>query len=77
MSSDEILPAALALPLQDRAKLARQILLSLDEGEEAEAASEWLTEINRRAEQVENGTASLVDWVDAHAQVRAELASRR
>ncbi len=77
MSSDEILPAALALPLQDRAKLARQILLSLDEGEEADAAGEWLTEINRRAQQVENGTASLVDWDVAHTQVRAELASRR
>jgi putative addiction module component (TIGR02574 family) len=76
MSSDEILPAALALSAKERAKLARELLQSL-ENPEAEAEAAWIAEIDRRAEQVENGTAQLVDWEIARDQIAQRLKARR
>ncbi|MEY4580849.1 MAG: hypothetical protein RL701_5552 [Pseudomonadota bacterium] len=76
MSSDEILPAALALPAKERAKLAREILQSL-EASDPSAEAAWLDEIERRAEQVEDGTAQLVDWDVARDQIARALKARR
>ena len=76
MSSDEILPAALALSAKERAKLAREILQSLQDPDvDAEAA--WVEEIDRRAQQVEDGTAQLVDWDVAREQIARGLKARR
>lgn len=76
MSSDEILPAALALSAKERAKLAREILESL-QNPDADADTAWIEEIDRRAQQVENGTAQLVDWDVARAQIAERLKARR
>lgn len=76
MSSDEILPAALALSAKERAKLAREILQSLQDPDvDAEAA--WIEELDRRAQQVEDGTAQLVDWDVARDQIAQGLKARR
>jgi putative addiction module component (TIGR02574 family) len=76
MSSDEILPAALALPANERAKLAREILQSLQNSDPSTEAA-WIDEIERRADQVENGTAQLVDWDVAREQIAQRLKARR
>ena len=76
MSSDEILPAALALPANERAKLAREILESLQSPDpDAEAA--WVEEVDSRAQQIEDGTAQLVDWEIARDQIASRLKARR
>ena len=78
MSSDEILPAALALSAKERAKLAREILESLQNPDaDADADAAWIEEIDRRAQEVENGTAPLVDWDVARGQIAQRLKARR
>lgn len=76
MSSDEILPAALALPAKERAKLAREILQSLQTPDPG-ADEAWVDEIDRRAQEIEDGTAQLVDWESAREQIANRLKARR
>lgn len=77
MSSDDLLPAALALSVKERAKLARDLLESLREVDEGDVEGAWIEEIDRRAEQVENGTAKLVDWESARDEIAGRLKARR
>ncbi|MCC6998923.1 MAG: addiction module protein [Deltaproteobacteria bacterium] len=63
---------ALALPAQDRAALAHDLLRSLDDADDPDADQAWLIEIERRAAEVDAGTAVLDDW----SAVRERLASR-
>lgn len=77
MSSDEILPAALALTPKERAKLARELLESLHDVDEGDIEAEWVEEINRRASEVDNGTAKLVDWDVARHEIAERLKTRR
>jgi hypothetical protein len=71
-SEKDIFAGAMALPVETRARLAHELLASLDEGEDAGAAEAWLEEIDRRAREVEDGTASLEEW----SAVRDRLARR-
>jgi len=75
MASDEeidVFAAALALPYDERARLARELLESLDEGEDADAAADWVAEIDRRMQEIKNGKAEFEDW----EVVRARLERR-
>ncbi len=71
-SEKDILADALALPAEERARLAHELLISLDEQEDPDAADAWLAEIDRRVREVEDGTAQLEDW----EVVRDRLAQR-
>jgi hypothetical protein len=71
-SENDVLNDALALPAEKRARIAHELLVSLDEREDPQAAEAWLSEIDRRAREVEGGTAELEDW----EVVRARLARR-
>lgn len=71
-SDEDVFTEALSLPAGDRARLAKELLASLDQTRDADAAEAWLDEIERRARDVEAGTASLESW----AAVRARLAAR-
>jgi putative addiction module component (TIGR02574 family) len=77
MSADKLRQEALALPLDERAALAKELLLSLDEGADAGAEEAWVEELDRRAQAVANGTATLVNWADAEKRISARLKARR
>jgi putative addiction module component (TIGR02574 family) len=77
MSKDELREAALRLPREQRADLARTLLRSLEEGSDADAASAWVEELTRRAHEVADGTAKLVDWETARERIAARLKARR
>jgi putative addiction module component (TIGR02574 family) len=68
-----VLEDALALTTDDRARIAHELLNSL-ESEDADAAAAWSKEIRRRVEEIEAGTAELEDWEIVRA--RLEAASR-
>lgn len=68
----DLLTDALALPARERAKIAHELLLSLDEGADADAAEAWVAEIERRAAEVRSGAITTEDW----ASVKARLADR-
>jgi hypothetical protein len=55
MSRDQLLAAALALPLADRAALAVELLRTIDGEPEDDAADAWDAEIDRRSERLDRG----------------------
>lgn len=77
MSADKLRQEALALPLDERAALAKDLLLSLDEAAESGTEGAWAEELGRRAQAVADGTATLVDWADAEKRIAARLNVRR
>ncbi len=58
---------ALQLPAEDRAALAQNLLLSLDDLQAAEHAELWLAEADRRAHQLDRGE---VESIPAEEEVR-------
>ena len=55
MSAKEILEATLKLDAKERARIAHQIILSLDEGEpDPDAEQAWEDELARRADEIDS-----------------------
>lgn len=68
----ELSARASALSPEDRARLAEELLASLDPHDtEVEAA--WDEELRRRIDEVERGTVQLIPADQAFAQVRRAL----
>jgi len=68
-----VLEEALALTADERARIAHQLIHSL-EPEDADAAASWNEELRRRVDEIESGTADLEDWESV--RVRLDAASR-
>ena len=68
----DLLSNALALPVRERAEFAHELLLSLDDGADADAAEAWVAELEQRAREVRSGSAATEDW----KTVKARLAQR-
>jgi putative addiction module component (TIGR02574 family) len=73
VDSKSIEKHALGLPAQDRAKLARKLLESLDTLSDAEREQLWLAEASRRAAQIDSGEVELVPGQDVARKARALL----
>ena len=76
MSSEakQILEAALKLPPEEREEIVAGLTASLPHdfsSKEIEGA--WLEEIKRRSDEIDAGTAEVLDWSD----VREQIAKRR
>ena len=67
---EELSSRARELPPEDRARLAEELLASLQDESESEVEAAWDREIERRVAQVKNGTARLVSAEDVHAEAR-------
>jgi putative addiction module component (TIGR02574 family) len=77
--AQEVLRDALALPLDERANVAAELLASLDEasGEDPAAVeAAWAAEIERRARRVMSGESRGIPWEDVRARAEAELRNR-
>ena len=68
----ELSAQAKALPPEERARLAEELLASLDP-HETEVESAWDEELRRRIDEVERGAVQLVPADQAFAQVRRAL----
>lgn len=77
VTKKEVFDRALALPPEERARLAHDILASLDAPADDGAAEAWVREIERRAREVKDGSVKLVDWKDTRARVLKRLSSGR
>ena len=64
---------ALRLPLEDRAKLAQKLLLSLDTLSEQELEQAWLIEAARRAREVDRGDVQPISAEEVRQRARALL----
>lgn len=73
----DVLNVALKLSDEDRAEIARQLLLSLELPDyDADAETAWAREIESRWQRFERGESKSDDWSDALARLRQSLASR-
>ncbi len=73
MSEKEILEAAMKLLPEERARIAHELLESLDGAFDKDVEKAWLEELKRRSQEIDAGTADLEDWGD----VRARMIERR
>lgn len=76
-ASHTVYDEALALPEDDRARLARLLLESLEGTRDADAEAAWNETIARRVLELENGSVKGVDWLQARAEILGELERRR
>jgi putative addiction module component (TIGR02574 family) len=75
MTKKELREQALALPPDERAQLAHEIIASLDGPADEGAAEAWVREIERRVREVKNGSVKLVDWKDTRARILKRLSA--
>lgn len=68
----ELSAQAKALPPEDRARLAEELLASLDP-HDSDVGDAWDVELRRRVKEVEQGTVELVPADQAFAAVRRAL----
>jgi putative addiction module component (TIGR02574 family) len=73
----EKLAEALALPKEDRAFLARELIVSLDEGRDLSAETEWQRVIDRRTREMKEGKFSQRPMDQVLTAIRAKLNANR
>lgn len=76
MSTDELLAEALRLPRRERARVAEDLLSSLEEPAD-EVAVAWAAELERRSREVAEGRVQAVAWETVRTDIVKELEDRR
>jgi len=71
--ADSILDTALALPLNERARIAAELIASLDEGEDTGVEAAWAVEIEKRIAEVESGETETSSWEEARSRIRSKI----
>ena len=66
---NQILEQALTLPENQRAAIAASLLQSLDSESDPDSETHWNAEIERRLDEIDNGTVELIPW----SEVRSKL----
>lgn len=69
----ELSQRARELAPEDRARLAEELLASLEAGLDQEVDAAWDEEMRKRIAEVENGTAKLIPADEVFARVRRAL----
>lgn len=77
MFEEELFSRALALPPEERARLAEELLLSLNETNEDTVAAGWSDELERRSQELASGEVVALDWLTVKQQILGELERRR
>jgi putative addiction module component (TIGR02574 family) len=72
-TAESILGTALTLPPNERARIAAELIASLDEGEDAGVEAAWATEIERRIAEVESGEAETSTWEETRSRIRSKI----
>lgn len=76
-AAKEIIEAALKLDAKERELIADALWGSLEHGDdEASVGSAWDEEVARRAKELDEGRAELVDWDDVKARIANRLGER-
>jgi putative addiction module component (TIGR02574 family) len=67
---------ALSLSQDERAELARELIRSLDQPEDPDAAEKWDDGILRRLEALDSGAATMVDRDELRRRIKEALHKR-
>ncbi len=70
---EQLRSQVLTLPEQERAKLAHDLIQSLDAPAEKGAEEAWEQEILRRIEQIDSGQAKLLDRKEFSRRIHASI----
>jgi putative addiction module component (TIGR02574 family) len=73
----EKIAEVLALPAQDRAFLAHQLIASLDNIVDIDAEAQWREAIDRRSREIEDGQVQCRPVAEAIRDIRAKLHAPR
>ena len=73
---ERLLTEALELPTPERARLAAELIASVDGAPDADAHAAWTLEIDRRIKNVQADGAKGDNWQKVHARIAARLRSR-
>jgi putative addiction module component (TIGR02574 family) len=76
MAGTDMLAQILRLPAGDRAKLALELLRSLDGEPESGVTDAWDAEVERRGAEIESGTAETMTLEEYRAHVRDRRTAR-
>jgi putative addiction module component (TIGR02574 family) len=71
--TEELAQMARALPPEDRARLAEELLASLHQEGHSGIEAAWDEEIRRRIAEIESGTAKLIPADEVFAEIRQML----
>lgn len=74
--SDRILDEALRLPIVDRARIAAELIASVDGAPDPDAERAWAEEIERRARRAIAGESSGEDWNVVRRRIGESLRTR-
>ena len=69
---EEVARKVLNLPLEERAELAHELIVSIDDAIDKEAEAAWDTEIERRVKEIKSGKAKGRAAEDILAEIRAK-----
>jgi putative addiction module component (TIGR02574 family) len=75
-TTDEILAEILRLPRVERARVAEELLSSLEEPADDVAAA-WAAELERRSRDVAEGRVQTIAWETVKKEILKELEQRR
>jgi len=70
---DELSARVKALSAEDRARLAEELLESLQGEPDSDAEAAWDAEIDRRVAEIDSGAVRLIPAEEVHAEVRRLL----
>lgn len=76
MSTKDLMVEVLRLPRTERARVAEEILSSLEEPT-GEVAAAWVKEIERRSQEIADGRVQTVPWETARTEILSEIGQRR
>ena len=76
-SADMIIEQALELDEKDRARVAHELLRSLDGADESGSVDAWTEELRRRVKEIEDGSVEVLSLDEVKRRMAERRAKRR
>lgn len=74
--ADKVLSEAMQLPIEERARVAAELIASVDGEPDADADIAWAKEIDRRVQRIKSDGPKGEDWHTVHDRIAARLRSK-
>lgn len=75
-SADALLSEALDLTVDERLKLASELIASVDGPPDPDWDTAWLAELDRRMDEARRGAEPLPEWAEVRSRILERLARR-
>jgi putative addiction module component (TIGR02574 family) len=72
-AAKEIIEAALKLDPADRVKVAHELLESVDGGTNGGLDAKWVEELERRAQDIDEGRGDFLSWPETRQEIESGL----